>query len=128
MCHVRERFDIVKTARLRVPKDPIMIPLQPTMHSAKKERCVDFLYVLRRRQLAAFDSKKRSVCRRIIKTERAIRPYQRQTLVVTGTTYARYTRSQYRQQRYTSSKRYLYATPRTEYGRGPFLSLSNLRA
>lgn len=42
MCHVRERFDIVKTARLRVPKDPIMIPLQPTMHNAKKERCVDF--------------------------------------------------------------------------------------
>lgn len=59
MCHVRERFDIVKTARLRVPKDPIMIPLQPTMHNAKKERCVDFLYVLRRRQLAAFDSKKK---------------------------------------------------------------------
>ena len=36
MCHVRERFDIVKTARLRVPKDPIMIPFQLTMHTAEK--------------------------------------------------------------------------------------------
>ena len=71
--------------------------------------------------------KKRSVCSRIIKAERGIRAYQRQTLVVTGTTYARYTRSQYCQQRHTSSKRYLCATPRTEYGRGTFLSLSNLR-